>query len=665
MKKLLVSFVICFIFALPVFAQTNNTVDITDDVYSVLQSAELRGLCGPLSNVRPYTQQYILKTIDTIIENLEDSDYKYKDNEIEQLEFYKNRFVYEEGLDYAKLLYRTESEKGGVPITFNYNLSEENFVSSGFYSDSDNNSTGYELWGNMNLFGDLGKNLSWKTNAYVEVTKMPMEKLGTYHIGLWWDYEENHTLRTINTYRNYSVLPFSYKKHWDGSVYYLHGGVNAAGLKGWPFESAFGFGMQGEIHASLWDGLLELAAGRINREWGAMDQGSSLIFNANAHPMFAVEAKANLFDWMSFSTLTGFLEFPNQDYIVKNAWYTTYDVETPGNPSDPIPDTPAETDITKNSDSFYFHNIFAIAMLDLDWEYVHWDFGSTVVLPNRFELGYSFPLVDRVVYQNNVGDYDNLALFTNLKLRYPGIGYIWGSFYLEEMNAISARLFENTRCMFAYQGGAKAAIPFLPFSYLSLRYTKVEPFCYTHTALSPTEMQPYFGHYISESYTNNGESLGYYLPPNSDELFVQFKTRPFNGLSFNFGYQLIRHGVDWGSKSSWYSGSSIYSELPTTRDDCTSRGDLRKKFLHDGTYEWFNIFNFTAAYDFRTQSLPIQLYMNFGYVHNWFTTIGAAQGPQDTPYTEIKNNKYKKFSDDEYKEGRGCVLSVGIKLFAL
>ena len=96
-------------------------------------------------------------------------------------------------------------------------------------------------------------------------------------------------------------------------------------------------------------------------------------------------------------------------------------------------------------------------------------------------------MLDRVVYQNNVGDYDNLALFTNLKLRYPGIGSVWGSFYLDEMNSLTAKIFEKTRCMFAYQAGGKANIPFLPFTSISLRYTKVEPYCYT--GLLQLEMQ--------------------------------------------------------------------------------------------------------------------------------------------------------------------------------
>ena len=515
------------------------------------------------------------------------------------------------------------------------------------YSNSSNNSFGYEIENYLNVFGDLGNNISYRSLTYLEVTKMNIKKLGEYNIGWWWydDYgdkdsfvrEDHFNERTINTYRNYAVLPYSYKKHWDGSVYYLHGGMNSAGLTGWPFETSCGFGMQGEIHGTFFNDLFSVGIGRYNREWGAMDTGSSLVLNQNAHPFFGVDTTVNLFKWLNFSALTGFLEFPNQNYINENAWYPRDDA---GNKIEDI------------KDSFFFHNLFSMAEFNFDFTNVHFDFGSTVVYPKRFELGYSFPLIDRVVYQNNVGDYDNLALFANLKGMLPGIGSIWGSVYIDEINALKTDALHNTRCMFAYQAGSKVNIPWLPFTVLSLRYSKIEPYCYTHEALDPEKNQPYYSHYICENYTNNGESLGYYLQPNSDEIFVKLETQPLPAASFSLQYQLIRHGVDWGSESNIYSGSSIYSELPAGKYG-PGRNNLHKYFLKDGVYEWMNILALQASYDCKHFGIPLQFYGTVGYVHNWFTSIGSA--------TPSKNAKYSKYSSDEYKEDRGVVLSLGIK----
>lgn len=669
LKKIILS--MAFISSITLLgAQSNNTVDITDDVYDLLATAEVQGLCEPLATSRPYTEKYINGLLDQILENLEKLENEGAgDNKFhnfwkprqtalqkEVVENYKSRYVRQDGLFLKNMAYRVSGEKANIPVNLTFDLSTESFISGGLYSDSDTNSIGYEIWENIHFYGDLGNNISYRSLAYLEVTKMDMQKLGDYDIGWWWyDYygdeedfvrEEHFSDRTISTYRNYSVLPYSYKKHWDGSVYYAKGGINSNGLTGWPFKTSLAFGMQGELHGTFLDNLIDIGIGRLNREWGAMDTGSSLVLNANAHPFFGLDTSVKPFKWLTFSVVTGFLEFPNQNFINGNDWYPS---DEHGNKNQNLENLDKDV-----KDSFFFHNLFAMAKLDLDLKYVHFDFGSTVVYPNRAELGYSFPLVDRVVYQNNVGDYDNLALYFNLKFRYPGFGSIWGSFYMDEINAFKTDIFHNTRCMFAYQGGTKINIPWLPFASLSLRYTKIEPYCYTHEALNADSEQPYFSHYISESYTNNGESLGYYLPPNSDELYLKFETKPLPASSFGLKYQFIRHGVDWGSESNIYSGSSIYSELPAGKYG-PGRNNLHKYFLRDGVYEWMNIVTLEAAYDFNKFGFPLQLCGSIGYVHNWFTSIG-----NDIPSA---STGYAKYESEEYKENRGVVISMWVKAF--
>ena len=663
-KKLLrglFTLLLCLCTTFSLYSQSNNTVDISDEVYSFLNAAELQGLCGPLATIRPYTEKYICEQIDLILDNLDSSQYKNKDKLSNIAAEYKSKYERDDGLQIKYMAYKISDEKNNVPVSLTVDLYSDTFFTGGVYSDSSLNTFSYDLFGYCNFSGDIGSKVSYRSLAYLGFTKMNLKELGEYNIGWWWydDYglkkdfvrEDHFSDRTIKTYRNYAVLPYSYKKPWDGSVYPLTQ-FNSSGLTGWPFGTSGAFGMQGEIHATLFDGLLDLGIGRYSREWGAMDKGSSLVLNESAHPFFGIDTSLNLFDWLSFSVLTGFLEFPNQNYINQGAWYRT---DEHGNEVLKS----AYEDENKNhldiKDSFFFHNLFSMVELDIDYKNIHFDFGSTVVYPNRFELGYSFPLTDRLVYQNNVGDYDNLALYANLKYMYPGIASVWGSVYIDEINAFGTDIFHNTRCMFAYQGGTKVNIPFLPFGNLSVRYTKVEPYCYTHEALNPGANQPYYPNYICENYTNNGDSLGYYLQPNSDELFVKIETRPFTASSFNFHYQLIRHGVDWGSGSYIYSGSNIYSELPAGSYG-PGRNNLHKYFLKDGVYEWMNVFAIEAAYNFNYIGIPVQLYSTVGYVNNWFTTIGGA--------TPSKDAKYYTFSNEEYKANKGVVISVGIKAFS-
>lgn len=651
-------FFLLFVCAIPFFAQTNTTVSIEDDVYAVIENANVRGLCRTLPPTRPYTASFILKCLDEIEQNIavsKSADYQ-KNMELAVIDFHRQRLLPKKnGLDLRNLSFRFEQNQNNennenFPITFQVNNSINSYFSGGIYSNSSNNSFGYEVWDTLKFDGDIGKNVSYSCTALVEVSKMPLAQLGTYNIGLWWydegvqyEYDENTKLqikwsgseedtpswRVINKYRNYNCLPYSYRKKWDGSVYYLSK-MDASGLEGWTDNLAFGMSMKGEIHASFKNGMIEVGIGRYNREWATMDNGSSLVLNSSARPFFGADVSISLFNTIRLSSITGFLEFPNQNYITDGAWYLT---DGKGKKSESV------------VDSYFYHNLFSTGMFSFDYKFFHFDFGSSSIYPNRFELGYAFPLLDKVVYQNNVGDYDNLSLFGNLKFNFSRYGYVWGSVYVDEIVSPTANIFLLTRCMFAYQAGSKIVLPFIPFATLSVRYTKIEPYCYTHQAIF---YQPYANNYISESYTNNGECLGYYLPPNSDEFFLRLEGKPHSMLNCFFQYQFIRHGVDWGSEQ--VPGSNLYSEMaPKNRDE------LNKFFLRDGTYEWTNVLSLGASINLNNKDFPLILYGTVGYVHNWFTSIGSEKPGKYTSYS--------KYSSSEYEEGYGLVITTGFNVF--
>ena len=324
--------------------------------------------------------------------------------------------------------------------------------------------------------------------------------------------------------------------------------------------------------------------------------------------------------------------------------------EQNGNQLVRVPDDESE------KDHYFFQNAFSMTMVGINLRYFHFDFGSTSVWPKRFELGYAFPLIDRVIYQNDVGDYDNLALFFNFKYAYPRFAQFWVSGYLDEINTIlKARFWEKTRAMYAYQIGTKFAVPVLPFTTISLRYTKVEPYCYTHHGINYT---PWYNHYINEGYSNNGYCLGYYLPPNADEINLQIETRPVKYLTLGMQYQLIRHGVDWGSQSTL--GANLYSELRNK-----DRDDLEKYFLRDGTYEWSNIVSIKASYDFHRFKVPVKLYGSIGYIYDWFTSIDDSEYGYDSngDCKSSKTTEYHYVNNDEYHDKHGVVVTVGFSAF--
>ena len=146
---------------------------------------------------------------------------------------------------------------------------------------------------------------------------------------------------------------------------------------------------------------------------------------------------------------------------------------------------------------------------------------------------------------------------------------------------------------------------------------------------------------------NNGESLGYYMPPNSDELHVRFETAPLRHLVLHTQYQFMRHGADYGSRQ--IPGSSLYSELnPSGRDA------LRKYFLHDGAYQWYHVIKIGGEYNFSDfTNFPLTLFADIGFVYSYFTDTDAEVG-QKADYHHVNNQEYK----DKY----GCIIQLGVRI---
>jgi hypothetical protein len=142
---------------------------------------------------------------------------------------------------------------------------------------------------------------------------------------------------------------------------------------------------------------------------------------------------------------------------------------------------------------------------------------------------------------------------------------------------------------------------------------------------------------METSYTNNGEGLGYYLPPNSDELLFRFAAMVSPQLDMNFQYQLIRHGADYGTGA--VDGSSFLSELDP--DGRSGNSVLRKYFLEDGAYQWRQILKIGTGYTFT--KYPIRLFGEFGMVYTFYTNIdGKPNQGSASSYTIVNTPEYPK-----------------------
>jgi hypothetical protein len=268
--------------------------------------------------------------------------------------------------------------------------------------------------------------------------------------------------------------------------------------------------------------------------------------------------------------------------------------------------------------------------------YVQIDAGTSTIWPKRFDPGYLFPLTFPFLYQNLIGDFDNVTLFGNIKLQYPGLGFLWFSLFVDETDFTVEDYFHLDRQMYAFQAGMQFTLPLFSSSSITLSYTKIEPYCYTH----PKVRMPWYGQDMEESYVNHGYGLGYYLPPNSDEIKLVFAAEPAPPIAFDVQFQMIRHGADYGG--SMVDGSSYVSEIMYSSVNLNTDSALRKYFLHDGAYQWMYIIKTGARWKLPTR-LPISIFGDMGMVFSYFTNIeGQANTGVSSGYSIIDTTEYPK-----------------------
>jgi hypothetical protein len=605
---------------MPLAGQTHGSVAVDNPVYQILEQAALRGLCAPLAGVKPYSRQAILAAITEILDA--DGSHqrfgKLSDYERRILEDARTMYIpMSSGLDWQRGTYTFENDRstGKIHLSGEVGLKAESSFSGGIYPRKPDAAWGTDIWLGFFFNGDLGDHFSYRFTMAGGIIRAPRVALGTYDTYYKnFTSEEPYRNQEITTYSQpLAFFPYAYKQSWDGSV------LNYRDISGsyiaWPSDLSVGDTMLPEITGSLLDGHIRYRGGRMDREWGAMARGSSLVLNQQATPFLALETTVSPFSWLYFSTLTGILEYYNAEGIKHSAATS--------------------------------QNAFSISMLEINYQhYLHVDFGSTALWPKRFELGYLFPLTDNFFYQNVIGDFDNLALFCNLKGQYPGIGSLWFSLFLDEIS-VEPLFFEKDRAMYAFQTGTTVSIPWLPFAAVSLRYTKIEPYCYTHTRVTV----PWYGQAPMETaYTNNGNGLGYYLPPNSDEVLLRFEALPLSRTRMHVQYQMIRHGADYGSSA--VDGSSFWSELDP--DGRSTKEVLRKYFLRDGAYQWQHIIKCGAAYSWA--KAPIQIFAEAGVVISYFTNIDGLPNSGNP-------SKYSMIDTAEYPRSTGLIASLGFRLF--
>ncbi|MDR3148122.1 MAG: hypothetical protein LBU00_07100 [Treponema sp.] len=612
--------ILVFFTTFAAFGQNHGSVSLDHEIYYILEQCETRGLCSDLPPVRPWTRSLVLSRVNEALTSAVEGPGALRDSERRILENYRDDLGdATSGLDLRAGSYsaRTEIGTSGVEISGKAGVGVDIEASAGLYPGD--TPYGMETWVNAFLAGDIGRNVSYGFSFSGGIIRVPREELGTYHTY----YEGYISPSTEGTeyydriHQTYSQplthFPYAYRKRWDGSIHTLE---DINGFGSWPNSFAFGYNENFELTGNFLDGRLLFRLGRFGRDWGLTPVGSSLALSQAARPFLGIEGSFTPFSWFSLSTLAGTLEYFN------------------------------ELGITDSAESN--QNGFSITMLEFKYKnYLFLDVGQGNIWPKRWELGYLSSFAS-FYYQNNIGDFDNTVYFMNFKAQYPGFGNLWVSTLLDEV-MLDKDIFTLDRFMWTYQGGVNVHLPFLSFASLKLSYTKVEPYCYTHTTVNV----PWYRTAMEQAYTNNGVGLGSYLPPNTDELLLRFELKPTLRSSSHFQYQMIRHGADYGSSA--VDGSSFVSELdPSNR---SSNPVLEKYFLHDGAYQWYHILKLGGEHSFNISGAPLfRVSAEAGMVFSQFSNIeGQPNSGASSPYHMIDTA--------EYPRRIGFVFSLGVRIF--
>lgn len=572
MKRKFFAFLLILMTA-SVFAQQHVSVPLNDPVYRVIENALIRNYIRPLPTAKPYSQATVLNALYEMIQSPRISSLEKKAAEglIARFEATKTQPWYQIG----GYRYDSEAEAAKAAETAADGTETESDLSE----ETDEVSVGENKKEPILTTVELGA--SWQTDADFGA----FNKDGVFSTENWLELYLQGDISEYFSYRIQAAMglmvlnmnaysPYSYSKSWDGYQFPLKDG---SALTGFTEDPAVALQIMPELSLALWDMKLKFNFSRVRRDWGPGD--GNLMISGTARPFMGLDMHLNPVEWFNLSFIVGVLEFDASNGGIK------------GGASD-------------------FQNAYTATMLELfggDW--VYFALSSSAIWPKRFELGYGHPGMLGILYQNMIGDFDNLQLGIHFAFNVPKYLKVYAGWFIDEMK-FTDNFAHLDRNMYSWQIGGRLAVPGAPFTTISLQYTKVEPYMYTH----PETSTPWYDRPMNTTYINHGEPLGYKLDPNSDELKLKVETMPLWYLSSSLTYRMIRHGIS--------ADGSTYTDYLNYGADLNGAqaGDLYwKDFLKDGVYEWIHSVGIEAELDLRFVNVPIAIGAGYTFYYRYLT----------------------------------------------
>ncbi len=170
---------------------------------------------------------------------------------------------------------------------------------------------------------------------------------------------------------------------------------------------------------------------------------------------------------------------------------------------------------------------------------------SVIYADKPFQIGYAIPFNVFWSEQHSQGDRDNMSFGLDLALKPMNRLSLYGELFFDDLSLRDLNNFHRTKA--AYIAGLKWYPEFLQSGCMTVEYSRVNPFVYTHR-------------YNVDNFTHSMSNLGSFLYPNSDYLFAEIKTDLTSRFGASLFCSLTRHGENYIDTDTAYHnvGGDIY-----------------------------------------------------------------------------------------------------------
>ena len=646
-----------------VSAAQHTAVPVGHRAYQILEVAQIRGLIENQTAVKPYSASTVISLLTKVAKQTD----SLSDTEIDDLNSLITELQASYGTSdsYADQLFstgylRTFDEEKALGAAFGITLGTQQTVSL-VTKEYDSRNTVVAF-----MKGDIGKNVSFNMDFGLVLDKL----------------------------NNRVFLPSEFTIPGEGFYMRLTEGGNPPSSI--PFDKLnTGLTLSPELAVSLFDGDLLLRWGSIKRDWGP--GLNNLMLSGSARSFDGIDISVNLTHWLRYSVINGSL-----------GKFSLHDIDGQPFLSDYYGGS------KEDKANYTYNNNFSAHRVELDaTKNLTLSIFESTIWQKRFELSYLNPFAIYMFQQNSLGDIDDVFAGLDFSYTLPSKARFYGAMAMNEMNVVGnpITMLKAPRNMFAFQAGLVVPLPIGSFSSMTLQWTYIGPFVYTHypmreftgaidtsllgsdetitvisdqgrefvydeSSTTPTitfrpkgsseteeieldsEKSTWYSKdgrtmventgnqyliyetYAETFYVNKGESLGYPLNPNSQEILLQFD------LGFPKGWTAQLQGK-YQARSGQY-GYEMYQYMYYPEDHLYPEKDF-----------WGNVFNhklsLKATGTKKFVGTPISITASYQLLSEWDRPITN----EEDVFFDGRFTEFGPWSDAELDH----IVQVGVRIF--